>query len=407
MSRTLHYKFAANKTLASVVGPALDIVRATEATYLDSAGVMQIAANGVAAFDHNPITLASLGVSVWEARTNLAIYSGDVSNAAWVASNVTKDSDSVKDPTNTANTTVRLTATAANGTCLQTIASASATRSYAVYMKRVTGTGNIDLTVDNGATWTTKTLTAAWTRFDITQAAVTNPVIGVRLVADTDAIDFWGSDLQTGSFTTPHIPTVAASVTRNATNVNTTDMTWLNALEGTIYIVVSKPPSSGFNADYLASIDNGTTSERFVLDAANVSNAGYSVTDGAVQVDLNNSSSSWAGGAIHRVAAVYAVNNFEFYWDGTRTGTGDQTGTLPTATKLHVGANHGGSGRFFNGYIDEFAYDNVLQDNDTLEDWTLNGLPDQAPLFLAITRRTLKGPPKRSTYPKPTRGLFR
>jgi len=58
------------------------------------------------------------------------------------------------------NSASRLTATAGNGTILQSINTlTSDTHIYSVWLKRISGTGSIDLTDDNGVNWTTKTLT--------------------------------------------------------------------------------------------------------------------------------------------------------------------------------------------------------------------------------------------------------
>lgn len=156
------------------------------------------------------------------AATNLALYSDDLSNAAWVASNITKGSTSHATPEGIASTTVELTSSAGNGTCLQTITSASANRSYAVWIKRKTGTGNIDLTVDGGSTWTTKTITTDWARYDIQQASVTNPQFGVRIVTSGDAIYFWRSHLENGDFRSSGILTTAGTAQRNADDLSYT-----------------------------------------------------------------------------------------------------------------------------------------------------------------------------------------
>lgn len=109
-----------------------------------------------------------------------------------------------------------LTATAGNGTLLQSLTSASADRTFSIWLKRKTGTGNIDLTVDNGGTWTTKTITSNWERYDITQTAVTNPVFGIRIVTNGDEVYAWGAQLENASFASSYIPTTSASVTRAA-----------------------------------------------------------------------------------------------------------------------------------------------------------------------------------------------
>ena len=175
--------------------------------------------SGLTRYTGNTYGQPGLGVLAEPAATNLCLQSQEF-DATWVASNITVDDQvaTVVAPDGGAAgaTADRLTASADNGTLLQSITSAAATRNFAVYMKRVTGTGAVSLTVDNGATWVEKTLTTSWARYDMTQAAVTNPVIGFKLATNTDAIDVWQADLVSASVATSPILTTTAAVTRAA-----------------------------------------------------------------------------------------------------------------------------------------------------------------------------------------------
>jgi hypothetical protein len=117
--------------------------------------------------------------------SNLATFSEAMTNAAWVK-------------TSTTATATTLTATGANATTLQT-ANACTTCAWVmrVRMSRITGTGNIQLTLDNGSTWTTVTLTGSPQVFSISKAAGAAAVVGVRIVTSGDAInaDRWQVEL--------------------------------------------------------------------------------------------------------------------------------------------------------------------------------------------------------------------
>ncbi len=313
------------------------------------------------------------GLLVEEARTNISLHSSDVSNAVWVASNVTKGSTSVEAPDGTDNTTVRLTASAANGTILQSITSGSATRAYAVYMKRVTGTGNIDLTVDNGSTWTTKTLTSSWQRFDITQAAVTNPIIGVRIVTSADAIDFWGSDLQTGLFSTSYIPTVASSVTRNAEAVSTADVTAFNTDgTGTYYVQARNDHigvggsandwgifwlSQGSNLNRVFSTFNNGSGANFI--GMTTSGDDVFATNGTVIVSVAS-----------RSVFAFAEDDFKGYLDGSVGVTDTSADLLGIAPDDFSIGQANSTAVYLNGNIAEFIFDDIRLVNGTLEDWS-------------------------------------
>lgn len=149
--------------------------------------------------------LRFMGASV----VNLLPYSEDFGE--WTASNVTATQDQTG-PDGNAGTAYSLLATAGNGTLKYTVSAASAatTRDYSIWMKRITGTGDIDLTIDDGSTWTTKVLTTSWQRFNISQS-VANPVVGIRIVTDTDKIAIFGAQVTQTSFLAPYIPSRGAA----------------------------------------------------------------------------------------------------------------------------------------------------------------------------------------------------
>lgn len=95
------------------------------------------------------------------------------------------------------NSAWTLTATDANGTSKYSVTASDTYHNFAVGLKRKTGTGDIDLTIDNGSNWTTKTLTTAWQLFDIT-ASGANPVIGIRIVTSGDEVYAWYPNVVNG-----------------------------------------------------------------------------------------------------------------------------------------------------------------------------------------------------------------
>jgi hypothetical protein len=119
------------------------------------------------------------------------LWARDLTNAVWVnggglgtAAKTSAGADGV------ANAATRLTATGANATWLQTITLASSTILIQMDLKRITGTGGVDVTVDGGTTWFAVTPGAGvYSQVVAVQAAVTNPVVGIRLQTAGDAID--------------------------------------------------------------------------------------------------------------------------------------------------------------------------------------------------------------------------
>lgn len=158
------------------------------------------------------------GILLESTRTNVVLHNRDMTNAAWTKTNCTaaKTQTGIDGVTNSASS---LTATAGNATCLQAIVLASSQRYQSAYVKRITGSGNIDMTMDNGATWTTVTLTTSWTPVVILTQTLANPTVGFRIVTSGDAIAVDMVQNENGAFRTSPIATTTGAVTRAADNL--------------------------------------------------------------------------------------------------------------------------------------------------------------------------------------------
>lgn len=348
--------------------------------------------------DQSGSDLSNVQRYIEESRENVSIRSEDASNVAWVASNVTKGTTSAETPNGGNSTTVRLTASAGNGTLLQSITDASADRSYAVYLKRITGTGNIDITMDGGSTWTTQSTTASWVRFEIQQTSVTNPQIGVRIVTSGDAIDFWGSDIEEGPNSTTYKPTVASSFARAADDTSITDLSYMDQTKGTYYIkYTSNHGAASFRA---MDITDGTNSERYafygVLAGSLVDPAILISDGGATQVSLTATAANVPLGTATAQVVAYEANDFAHAVDGGTVAT-DGAGTLPTVDRIFIGRLSSASTNYINGGVAEIRYyDEALQ--DSVQDIS-NGI------FPAESNPRLIGVPSRDVTRNVTRSV--
>lgn len=166
------------------------------------------------------------GALIEEARTNIALWSRDYTNAVWAKVNVTA-ALTATGADNIANSASLLTATAVNGTILQTITSASTQRALSVYVQRVTGSGAINISQD-GIAWTALTsancvlpgsgiasalITTGYVKCTLVTTQL-NPVIGFQIAANGDAVNADFTGLEAGAFATSAIPTTTVSVTR-------------------------------------------------------------------------------------------------------------------------------------------------------------------------------------------------
>ena len=150
--------------------------------------------------------------------TNFALWSRDLTQAAWVKTGITPISaNSGIDDSGLALAT-QLTATATNGTVLQTLSAGAGARSFSIYIKRVTGTGTVSIT-RNGSTWTDITSlidSLSFTRVSIDNTTVATPIVGIRLgtISDSIIVDF--AQDENHAFPTNPIYTAGTTSTRAA-----------------------------------------------------------------------------------------------------------------------------------------------------------------------------------------------
>jgi hypothetical protein len=175
----------------------------------------------------------SNGLLIEEARTNRLFWNRDATQTQWVKTNVTaaKDQTGIDGVANAASS---LTATANDGTCIQTITLAAGNRTGSVFLKRLTGTGNIQVTLD-GSTYSTVELSdTVWYRI-VLSGNVTNPTVGIRLAVSGDAVAMDYGQVEDGLFATSPILTTTATVTRAVDSATINNLSeWINDGVGAI-----------------------------------------------------------------------------------------------------------------------------------------------------------------------------
>ncbi|MCB9988465.1 MAG: hypothetical protein H6868_03915 [Rhodospirillales bacterium] len=118
-------------------------------------------------------------------------YTRDLTNALWAKTNMTVAKNVTGYPNNDANGACQLTATANNATAIQNISSANPiTPLVSVFIKRISGSGTVELLQDDGVTWEAVTITGDWQRFEVTKGGTpgTNHYAGIRLGTSGDVV---------------------------------------------------------------------------------------------------------------------------------------------------------------------------------------------------------------------------
>lgn len=343
---------------ANSLDSRITFTRATTATYYDANGMLKTAAAGIARFDYDPITGYPLGLLIEEQRSNLLNFSesflttGGTQNN-WVDTNVNRTSTTNTAPDGTA-TALQLTAMSANSTIVSSAAvGTSAARTMSVFLKRVTGAGNIQYTTDNGATWITQAITSDWVRYTF-PATTENQIVGFRIVTSGNAIQIWGAQLEAGSFATSYIKSTTTTATRDADNavITGTNFTgWYNQIEGTILAKVDSLYSASSGTEQtIVALNDGTSNNYQRITRVNAASR-YYVKNSAIDVDLAGNAFTTGTSAI---AISYKLNDFSYTADGATSST-DTSAAVPTETAMSIGSWQG-TNTYLNGHISKLAY---------------------------------------------------
>ena len=307
---SLDLNFAATKN----IGPLVTFTRASNATYIDSAGTLQTAAVDVPRFDHNPTTGESLGLLVEEQRTNLLLNTATLS-------------------------TQSVTVTAVAHT-LSFYGSGTVTLSGASTAGPAVGTGAFPAR-------TTLTFT---------------PSAGTLTLTVTGSVT--SAQLEAGAFPTSYIPTTTAAATRSADVASITGTnfsSWYRQDEGTVLVNAINPALS----TTLFSASDGTTNNRIQADTGTNTRIARVVTGGITQA---SNSIAYTFGTQQQFALSYVLNSINFANAGT-LGTEDTSATIPTVNQLRIGVNPTGA-TALNGTISRLTYWPQRLPNSTLQSIT-------------------------------------
>ena len=228
-----------NYDLLTSLPAGVTLARASTGTRFNDSGVLVTEATDVARFDHDPATLAPLGLMLEPAATNLCLQSEDFTNASWVKSLGTVSGNTTTSPDGAA-TADTLTLHAASFDLYQAFTGLTPGAAYTISFWAKLGTAtNFVVAVNDSTSWDTlyglsKEFTAAdglntstLKRVSMTVTIPANGKLNIHLgghgkstadVAQQTAgtVILWGFQLELGTVATSYMKTTTVPVTRAA-----------------------------------------------------------------------------------------------------------------------------------------------------------------------------------------------
>ena len=218
-------------------------------------------------------------------------------------------------------------------------------------MRRVTGTGAIQMTTSSGTNWTTVTISSLYTQVACTAQTVASGTVGFRMAVSGDVIEVDFTQGEVGPVATSVIPTTTAAVTRNADVITVSGAVSgsIGQTEGTIYAEVDlRNFTAGKN---ILSTDDGSTSNRvslFVDPSPNRLTA--VISSGGTGTFVSGSITT----GVHKIAVSYSSGDVQVFLNGGFLASGIPT-LFPSVTRnnLSIGGRilSGVYGAFFNDRI--------------------------------------------------------
>jgi hypothetical protein len=197
------------------------------------------------------------------AHHNLLLASEQLDTSSWTKTSATIAANSIAAPDN-AITADTIAASGANGTVLQSYTAVAIPYVFGVWLRRKTGTGNIQIAADNG-TYTTVTITNDWALYTVTQTPTAGTKsAGIRIVTNGDEVYAWGahlyrSDLGGMQANASAYPYYDPSTLKNLlgfTELLTTG--WTNTNTTDTQVAIAAPNGSANSIDVAATAGNGT-----------------------------------------------------------------------------------------------------------------------------------------------------
>lgn len=340
--------------------------RALETETVDADGTFEEAGNKlIRPAILNRARFEEFGLLIEETSTNNVPYSEDFSQ--WTNTNITIESDSVSLPDGTNGTVNTLKATSSNGTSIIDCGIFTGEQ-FMVWLRRKTGTGTIDITMNNGSSWTTVAITNQWVRYRLA-ASVANPDVGIRIQTSGDEIYSWGGQCDSLTRNNSYTPTTGgAAVTRSADifKYDNSSEDIFDKAKGTIICAVRYRGSASVNGSTIFRNRPGQPNDTGLQANADGTLLFFINRGGVAQIRIN-STTALIGDQNYIVAAVWDTNDFRLYIDDTLEGSDTAGQGSSLAADLFIGSSSLGTG-LMNGWQRHFM---VYSDAKDVADLTI------------------------------------
>jgi hypothetical protein len=401
---SLDLRFADNKSLTDAVTGAnlVTFTRASDGTFVDSAGVLQTAVTDVPRFDHNPTTLESLGLLVEEQRANLLLNSEDFSGATTFRGSITANVIAAPDGATTADLFTENTETGSHTTQFGSVAfTTGVTYTVSIFLRpngrdtnirfkgtntttfaaeaffNLTGNGAVASTVSGTAS--IQTLPNGWYRCIITGVSGATATTGIQVITssgagdNTSGIYFWGAQLEAGAFPTSYIPTTAAAVTRSADVCSITGSafsSWYRQSEGSFFSVTETLPGVTATNRFIHEVNTGIGSASDKWDVRRTGSTAVRTTARIGGASTSDRTESLAASVFRAAAGADTAGVSLTVNGGSITPVANTVGTMPVVTQMQIGNGGDAATLILNGTIRRLCYWPQRLANSTLQQIT-------------------------------------
>lgn len=363
---TVFWDFSQRSLVSQIGGIALTPARASVAWERNPDNrVWRSVANNVPRFhlaNDNRIRLM-----IEDTRTNILAASSerDLTHVAWnTKTNITilKDQLGADDTINGASS---ILATADGAIIGQAIVSASAFRCFSALVKRLAGTGSLEISTDGGTTWknvTADVVTNEYTQIWISSStAFANPDVRFRIgkAGDKFAVDLCLSELNATTVVVPGTP-ISPVGTRAVESVSINPLgAWFNAVKGTVTVRARThrlDPTIDTVIRRIYTFSDGTGNNIIsVQRQPSLGSFNTPVTTGGVAQQAGFTKTGVVAQTVYQNTLAWANNRLRTSYDGDAFRSDDVV-TVPVVNRLYVGANQIGTGNIWMGGLDFLAY---------------------------------------------------